>query len=65
VKLKKYATETFQLLTEAYGEYYMYRVRVSKLHKRLSKIRESVEDGDRPGSPHEAVTEENIEKCEM
>jgi hypothetical protein len=24
-----------------------------------------VEDGDRPGSPHEAVTEENIEKCEM
>jgi hypothetical protein len=28
VKLKKSATETFQLLTEAYGEDFMYRERV-------------------------------------
>jgi len=62
VKLKKSATETFQLLTEAYGDDCMSRARVSEWHKRFSVGRESVKDDDRPGRPRTAVTEDNIEK---
>ena len=62
VKLKKSATETFQLLTEAYSEGCMSRARVSEWHKRFSEDRESVKDGDRPGRPRTAVTDDNIEK---
>jgi hypothetical protein len=49
VKLKKSATETSQLLTEAYGEDCMSRARVFEWHKRFSEGRESVKDDDRPG----------------
>jgi hypothetical protein len=49
VKLKKSATETFQLLTEAYGEDRMSRARAFEWHKRFSESRESVKDDDRPG----------------
>jgi len=35
VKMKKSATETFQLLTEVYGEDCMSRARVFELHKRF------------------------------
>jgi hypothetical protein len=62
VKLKKSATETFQLLTEAYGEDCMSRARVFEWHKRFSEGRESVKDDDRPGRPRTAVTDDNIEK---
>jgi len=62
VKLKKSATETFQLLTEAYGEDCMSRAHVFELHKRFSEDRESVKDDDRPGRPRTAVTGDNIEK---
>jgi hypothetical protein len=55
VKLKKSATETFQLLTEAYGEDGMSRARVFEWHKRFSEGRESVKDDDRPGRPRTAV----------
>ena len=55
VKLKKSATETFQLLTEAYGEDYMSRARVFEWHKRFSEGRESVKDDDRPCRPRTAV----------
>ena len=55
VKLKKSATETFQLLTEAYGEDCMSRARVFEWHKRFSEGRESVKDDDRPGRPRTAV----------
>jgi hypothetical protein len=48
VKLKKSATETFQLLTEAYGEECMSRARVFEWHKRFLEGRESVKDDDRP-----------------
>ena len=40
-KLKKSATETFQLLTEAYGEDCVFRARVFEWHKRISKGTES------------------------
>ena len=55
VKLKKSATETFQLLTEAYGEDCMSRARVFEWHERFSKGRESVKGDDRPGRPRTAV----------
>jgi hypothetical protein len=51
VKLKKSATETFQLLTEACGEDCISRARVFEWHKRFSEGRESVKDDDRPGRP--------------
>ena len=62
VKLKKLATETFQLLTEAYGEDCMSRARVFEWHKRFSEGRESLKDDDRPGRPRTAVTDDNIER---
>jgi hypothetical protein len=65
VKLKKSATETFQLLTEAYGEDCMTRPGVFEWHKRFSEGRESVKDDDRPGRPRTAVTDDNIGKCKM
>ena len=55
--------ETFQLLTEAYGEDCMSRARVFEWHKQFSEGRESVKDDDRPDHPHTAVTDDNIEKA--
>jgi hypothetical protein len=55
VKLKKSMMETFQLLTEAYGEECMSRVRIFEWHKQFSEGRESVKDDDCPGRPHRAV----------
>ena len=55
VKLKKSATETFQLLTEAYGEDCMSRAGVFEWHKRFSGGKESVKDDDRPGHLRTAV----------
>jgi hypothetical protein len=52
VKLKKSATETFQLLTEVYGEECMSRALVFERHKRFSEGREDVKDNDRPGPSH-------------
>ena len=48
VKLKKSATETFQLLTEAYGEECMSRARVFEWHKRFSEGRERCVRSSRP-----------------
>ena len=62
MKLKKSATETFQLLTEAYGEECMSRARTFEWHKGFSEGRESVKDDDCPGHPRTAVTDENIEE---
>ena len=45
VKLKKSATENFQLLTELYGEVHT----CFEWHKRFSEGRESVKDDDRLG----------------
>ncbi|GFX20095.1 HTH_48 domain-containing protein [Trichonephila clavipes] len=48
VKLKKSATETFQMLTETYGDKTMFRAWVFKFewHKRLSGGRDSVEEDE-------------------
>ena len=62
VKLEKSEMETFQLLTEAYGEDCMSRARVFEWHKRFSEGRGSVKDDDRLGHPRADVTDDNIEK---
>jgi histone-lysine N-methyltransferase SETMAR len=62
VKLKKSATEIFQLFSEVYGEDCMSRPSVFQWHKRFSEGRESLKDDDRPGRPRTAVTDDNIEK---
>ena len=65
VKLKKSVMETFQLLTEAYGEDGMSRAHVFEWHKWFSEGRESLKDDGCPGRPCTAVTDDNIKKCEM
>ena len=62
VKLKKSATETFQLLTEIYGEECMSRACVFEWHIRFSEGRESMKDDDCPGRSRTAVTDYNTEK---
>ena len=64
VKLKKSATETFQLLTEAYGEDCMSHAHVFEWHKRFLEGRESVKNDDYPVHPRTAVTDDNIEKVQ-
>jgi hypothetical protein len=59
VKQKKSAMETFQLLTEAYGEECMSCAHVSEWHKRFLEGRESVEDDDHPRT---VVTDDSIKK---
>ena len=55
VKLKKSATETSQLLTEAYGEDCTSLARVFEWHKRISEGRETVKDDDGTDRPRTAV----------
>jgi hypothetical protein len=54
--------ETFELLTEAYGEECMSRACIFEWHKRFLEGRESVKDVDPPGCPCTAVTDDNTEK---
>jgi hypothetical protein len=44
VKLNKTATETFNLLHEAYGKNILSRAHVLEWHKKFSEGREDVED---------------------
>jgi len=62
VKLKKSTMETFQLLTEAYGEGCMSHACVFEWHKWFLEGRGSLKDDDRPGHPRTAVTDNNTEK---
>jgi hypothetical protein len=62
VKVKKSGTETFQILTKAYGEEFMSRARVLEWHDQFSEGREIVKDDDRPGRPRTTVTNDNIKK---
>jgi len=54
--------ETFQLLTEAYGENCVSCARLFEWPKQFLEGRESVKDDDRPGRPRTAVTIDNDEK---
>jgi len=57
--------ETFQLLTETYGEDGMSHACLFECHKQFSEGRESLKDDDHPGHPCTVVTDVNSEKCEM
>lgn len=51
VKLNKEASDSFQMLTEVYGENCMTRAHAFELHKRFMKGPEDVEDDEPPGRP--------------
>jgi hypothetical protein len=46
VKLKKNATETFEMLESAYGDECLSRTGVSEWHKRFKEGRESLQDDE-------------------
>ena len=56
--------ETFQLLTEPYGEDCMSHACVFEWHKRFSEGRESLKDDDHPCRPCTAVTDDNTEEVQ-
>jgi hypothetical protein len=60
-KLKKTATETYQLFREVCGEDTLSRTRVSEWHRRFLAGRE-VENDERPGRPVTMRTDENVDK---
>jgi hypothetical protein len=59
VKLNKTATETFNLLREAYVQNTLSRARVFEWHKRRSEERENVEDEEKDGRPLRKQSDEN------
>ncbi|GFX38152.1 protein GVQW3 [Trichonephila clavipes] len=61
-KLKKSATETFQMFTKTYRDKTLSRARVFKWHKRFSVGRNSVEEDERAGRPKSVITDQNISK---
>jgi hypothetical protein len=62
VKLKKAATEIFNLLCEAYGENTLSRAHVFEWHKRFSEGRENAEEYKRPCHLLMMITNENVGK---
>jgi len=65
VKLKKSATETFQLLTEAYGEDCVSRACVFKWHKLFSEDRERLKDDNTQAVHAQLLPMTTLKKCEM
>ena len=61
VKLNKSATETFDSLTEAYGDATLSRTMVFKWRKAFKEGRENVEDDPRSGKPISSTNDENVE----
>jgi hypothetical protein len=60
VKLGKAATETLQLLRDAYGDEALSRARVFGWHRRFILGRVSVEDDTRSGWPSSSRNEEKV-----
>jgi hypothetical protein len=60
VKLSKSASETLEILHEAFGEHSLSRIMVFPWHSRFETARVSVEDGERSGRPS---TGKNHSKC--
>jgi hypothetical protein len=61
-KLKKTATEMYQLLLEVHGEHTLSQARVFEWHRGFLGGREDVEDDERPGRPITMKTDENVDK---
>jgi hypothetical protein len=60
VKMGKTATETLQLLRDAYGDEALSRARVFEWHRRFVSGRISVEDDTRSGRPSCSRNEDNV-----
>jgi hypothetical protein len=64
-KLKKTATEMYQLLREVNGEDTLSRAHVFEWHRRFLGEREVVEDDKRPGHPVTMKTDKNVDKVRI
>jgi hypothetical protein len=60
VKLGKTATETLQLLRDAYGNEALSRARVFEWHRQFVLGRASVENDTRSGPPSSSRNEDNV-----
>jgi len=61
-KLEKSATETYNLLTEVYGDQCLSGTQVFELFKKFKGGRKYVGDDPKSGRPSTAKTQENVEK---
>jgi hypothetical protein len=64
VKLGKFATETLEMLREAFGEHSLSRTAVFEWHSRFKADRVSVEDDESSGRPITGKTIQNVKKFE-
>jgi hypothetical protein len=63
-KLGKSASETLQILAEAYGADAMKKLSVFEWHKRFKEGREDMKDYKRTGHPKTHQTDGNVEKVQ-
>ena len=61
-KLGKSATETYNLLTEVYGDQCLSRTQIFEWFKKFKEGRKYVGDNPKSGRPSTAKTQENVEK---
>ena len=64
VKLRKSATETFEMLQQAYGDDAMSRARCFEWHSRFKNGRTSLEDDERSGRPSTSTSPEIVHEVE-
>jgi hypothetical protein len=64
VKLGKSATETLEMLREAFGEHSLSRTAGFEWHSRFKAGRVPLEDTEHSGRPSTSKTAENVEKIE-
>jgi hypothetical protein len=64
VKLGNSATETLEMLREAFGEHTLSRTAVFEWHSRFNAGRVPAENDERSGQPSTIKTTENVEKME-
>lgn len=62
VLLQKSASETLEMLNQAYGNEAMKKSQVYEWHKRFREGRVSIEDDPRSGRPSTSMTDTNIER---
>lgn len=64
VKLRKSATETFEMLQQAYGDDAMSRARCFDWHSRFKNGRTSLDDDERSGRPSTSTSPETVHEVE-